>query len=63
MGEKLLSLKDVAEWLSVSERTIHNMIDRGELRGVQIGNRWRFDPAAVRAYLERKQQEQSGSVA
>jgi excisionase family DNA binding protein len=39
VGEKLLSLKQVAEWLSVSERTIHNMLERGELRGVQIGNR------------------------
>lgn len=59
LGEKLLSIKEVAEWLSVSERTIFNMVERGELRGIQIGRRWRFDPADVRAYLERKQREQN----
>jgi len=55
VGEKLLSIKDVAGWLNVTTRTVMNLIERGELRGVKVGNRWRFEPDAVRAYLQRQE--------
>lgn len=61
MSEKLLSVKDVAEWLSVSERTIFNLIERGEIEGTRVGNRWRFEPATIRAYLARQQSPPPGS--
>lgn len=61
VGEKLLSIKDVAEWLNVTTRTVMNLIDRGELRGVKVGNRWRFEPKAVQDYLQR--QQQGGAIA
>lgn len=63
MSEKLLSVKEVAEWLGVSERTIFNLIDRQEITGTRVGNRWRFDPEIIRGYLARQQQQQGGSPA
>ena len=59
MGEKLLSLQEVAEHLGLSERTIFNLIKRGDLEGIQIGNRWRFSPENVQAYTAKLQQEQA----
>lgn len=59
VGEKLLSLKEVADHLQLSERTIFNLIKRGDLEGIQIGKRWRFSPETVQAYMDRLQQEQT----
>lgn len=62
--DSLLSVKDVAEWLKVSERTVFNLIDRKEITGAKVGNRWRFEPEEIRAYLTRQQQiPQQGSAA
>jgi excisionase family DNA binding protein len=40
-----LSLQQVAEWLHVSESTVHRSLDRGELVGQKLGRRWWFDEA------------------
>ena len=55
VAEKLLSVKDVAEWLAVSERTVFNLLERGEITSTRVGNRHRFEPDVIRAYLARQQ--------
>jgi excisionase family DNA binding protein len=54
--EALLTLRDVAHLLNVSERTVFRLIEQGEITGIQIGGegkgrRWRFEPAMIDAYL------------
>ena len=34
-----LTLRQTAEWLSVSSRTVRRLIERGELPGYQLGKR------------------------
>jgi excisionase family DNA binding protein len=51
-GEKLLTLREAAEVLRLSTRTIREYIKRGEIRGKLIGNRWRFRRADVDAFFE-----------
>lgn len=50
-NEELLSLREVARWLSVSQRTVHRLRRAGHLRPYWVGGRLRFDPQDVRAYL------------
>ncbi|MBU1313595.1 MAG: helix-turn-helix domain-containing protein [Alphaproteobacteria bacterium] len=57
--EKLLTLKEVAEILAVSERTVRDFVDKGEIPFVDIGhgNRrrlMRFLPADVDAFIDRR---------
>ena len=50
--ESLLTLGDVAEFLSVSERTVRRLVASGALPSIQLGRRViRFDPADVRRFL------------
>ena len=56
--EKLLSIKEVAELLSVHPRTVNRMINRGELPAVKVGNRWRIKPEDV----ERKKHRGSDNM-
>jgi len=51
--EPLLTAADVAKFLKVSRRTVYQLHRDGELASVSIGAAVRFQPAAVRAYIER----------
>lgn len=57
MTGKLLTIKEVAERLSVSEPTIYRLINRGELPTVKIGRALRFDEADIEAYIRKAKGE------
>jgi len=41
--ENLVTPKELATYLKLTETTIYNLVSRGELPGFKIGNSWRFD--------------------
>ena len=47
----LLTLKQVAEWLQVSDRTVHRLMADDKLHGVKVGHQWRFEEKEVEEYL------------
>lgn len=58
MPEKLLNIKQVAEYLGVSTRTVQTYANEEDpelrLNGVLLGNRWRFEEKDVQDFLERR---------
>jgi excisionase family DNA binding protein len=42
MSEKFMSVRETAEYLSVSQKTIYNALRQGKLPGVRIGGLWRI---------------------
>ncbi len=53
----MLSLKEAAKRLGVTERTITNYILRGQLKGVALGSsgrgrRWRVEPEELERFIE-----------
>ena len=51
--EKLLTYEQVAELLGVTPRTVFKLVAEGELRAARLGGSVRFDPADLRAYIDR----------
>ncbi len=49
---EFLSVKQLAEHLQVSEKTIYRMLWRGDLPGHRIGSQWRFSRAEVDYWLD-----------
>lgn len=47
----LLSLKQVAQTLGVSERTIHRLIEDEKLHPFKMGKSWRFEQSDLDAYI------------
>ncbi|MBQ4480954.1 MAG: PTS sugar transporter subunit IIA [Victivallales bacterium] len=43
----ILTLKELAEYLRVNERTIMRMKDQGKIEGVKIGGQWRFNGSEI----------------
>ena len=57
MSGELLTVKHVQERLKVSERTVFNPMQRGELHGFKVGKSWRFDESDIAEYIERQRKK------
>ena len=51
IGEKLLTLREAAEVLRLSTRTVRDYLQRGDIEGRIIGGRWRFRRADLDAFF------------
>lgn len=51
-SQSLLTYREVAKTLRVSERTIWTLVKRGELPAVRFGHSVRIDPVDLRAFIE-----------
>jgi len=50
--EPLLTVREIAKELQLSESTVEDWARRGILPGFKIGRLWRFRPAAYRAWQD-----------
>lgn len=50
----LLDLKETAQALKLSDRTVWGLADSGELKSIRIGRSRRFDLRDVHEFIERK---------
>ena len=51
-SQSLLTYREVAKTLRVSERTIWTLVNRGELPAGRFGKSVRIDPTDLRAFIE-----------
>jgi excisionase family DNA binding protein len=51
IGDRLLTLREAAEVLRLSMRTVREYVQRGEIEGRIIGGRWRFRRADLDAFF------------
>jgi excisionase family DNA binding protein len=57
--DPLLSINDLAGLLGISRASVYTLIHSGELVPIRVGERIRFEPADVRAYIERHREQPS----
>lgn len=60
MDSEVLTIKEVAEYLKVNERTIYRLAASNDLPGFRVGNAWRFKRSDLEAWVL-KQTEQTNS--
>ena len=48
----MLTTTDIAERLNVSEKTVRNWIEDGQLEGYKLGKNYRVEPEALERFLE-----------
>ena len=54
MEDKVLTVKDLCEYLKLSEKTILNLLNSGEIPGRKLGGSWRILKSQVDIYLKGK---------
>ena len=42
MPEDILTIREVAEYLKVTERTLYRLVQEAQLPAFKVGNSWRF---------------------
>jgi excisionase family DNA binding protein len=52
MDDRLMTIKQLASYLKLNERTIVKLVTDGALPGVKIGNQWRFRKAMIDTWLD-----------
>jgi nitrogen PTS system EIIA component len=52
MEDRLMTVKQLATYLNVNERTILKLVQDGALPGVKVGNQWRFRKAMIDTWLD-----------
>lgn len=52
MADRLMTIRELAEYLNVNERTVLKLAAEGALPAVRVGNQWRFRKAMIDAWLD-----------
>lgn len=59
MTDEILTLKEVAEYLKLAEKTAYRLAAEGKLPGFKVGGSWRFKKEDVLQWIEEQKREQS----
>ena len=54
MQTDILTIKEVAEYLKVAEKTAYKLASKGDLPGFKVGGAWRFHKQDIDQWLEDK---------
>lgn len=57
MTDEILTLKEVAEYLKLAEKTAYRLAAEGKLPGFKVGGSWRFKREDVQKWIEEKKKE------
>ncbi len=52
MPEEIMTLKEVAEYLKLAEKTAYRLAAEGKLPGFKVGGSWRFKREDVEHWIE-----------
>ncbi len=65
MNDQVLTVKDVAGYLKVNDRTVYRMAAAGKIPAFKVGSSWRFKQSEIEKWIQKqsnKIDEVDGSV-
>ena len=54
MGDEILTVKDVADYLKLAEKTAYRLVAEGKLPGFKVGGSWRFKKEDLQQWIEQQ---------
>ncbi len=51
-SDRLMTVRQIAAYLNVNERTVLKLVTEGTLPGMRVGNQWRFRKAMIDTWLD-----------
>jgi excisionase family DNA binding protein len=52
MDDRLMTIKQLAGYLNLNERTVLRLVSEGALPGLKVGNQWRFRKAMIDTWID-----------
>ena len=62
LHEQVLTVKEVAQYLKVNERTIYRMAEAGRIPAFRIGNTWRIRESDLNVWIKNQYSEEVDNV-
>lgn len=59
MESEILTIKEVAEYLKVNERTIYRLANKSEIPAFKVGNIWRFERIKIVDWMNNQSKKAS----
>ncbi len=56
METDILTIKEVAEYLKVKEKTAYKLVAEGKIPGFKVGGSWRFRKQEIEEWIEKQSQ-------
>ncbi|HCF3423723.1 TPA: helix-turn-helix domain-containing protein [Pseudomonas aeruginosa] len=54
MPEEIMTLKEVAEYLKLAEKTAYRLAADGTIPGFKVGGNWRFRKAVIEDWIDQQ---------
>lgn len=61
MDADILTIKEVADYLRIAEKTAYRLASNGTLPGFKVGGSWRFRRTEVDSWIEAERQKSSAA--
>jgi excisionase family DNA binding protein len=58
-AEPAMTVRDVAAYLNVDEKTIYRLTNRGDLPGFKVAGAWRFQYADLQRWVDERKRRSS----
>lgn len=59
MTDEILTLKEVAQYLKLAEKTAYRLASEGKLPGFKVGGSWRFKKVDIESWIS-EQKKRAG---
>ena len=53
-GEDIFTIKELADYLKVNERTLYKLATDGTLPAFKVGGSWRFQRTSIQKWIEQQ---------
>ena len=62
LDAEILTIKEVSEYLKVTERTIYRLAAAKKIPGFKVGGAWRFSKAEIDQWIRRQSEDGASDV-
>ncbi len=62
MSNDILTLKEVAEYLKLAEKTAYRLAAEGKLPGFKVGGSWRFKESDIDSWITKQKHKASSGT-
>jgi len=57
MDSDIMTMKEVAEYLKINEKTAYKLAAEGKLPGFKVGGSWRFKHSEIENWIEQQSKQ------
>lgn len=61
MDNEILTIREVAEYLKLAEKTVYRLVAEGKIPGFKVGGAWRSRRAEIDAWIKRQSKNNSAN--